>query len=494
MQTKNTTGLTRDPFASPRSGFFPGGDRQIHLEHLRHLSEWSRRILVVTGPLGIGKTVLYSELSSSLEADTKAARLSGESVNTEHEILEGIVQGFGLSINPEAPQDNLDGLIVEHVDRLEALGRKCVVMIDDAHLLKPQSLACLVTLIQACGLRVLLFGEAHMVDALDRAVNRYDLEWFEVRLTGFPDAEIREYIAWRFAQVDEKEALAFSDKNLAALAKATKGNPGEIDRMVSGWLQGGSDRSRPSLPIKHVAVVGAILSLLGFVYLFTDGGEIDKNQMAATSTVDTLAAPQSDMPAQRPVSPALETVEIEPDVDAGVTSQADEKQQPNPQAPAQIAQTDVPVPKQALSEPSNLSVSTLALSPESTLPHESNEEPVVATSEIPAEVAQDDGFNNANWLLRQNAEGFTLQLMSLSSFDRAVTFINRQEKAQNFAVHSITRNGSVFYVVTYGVFPTRAAAELATSRLPGELAGMDTWVRSFAQLHKAIKKEGREPS
>jgi len=39
MQTKNTTGLTRDPFASPRSGFFPGGDRQIHLEHLRHLRQ-----------------------------------------------------------------------------------------------------------------------------------------------------------------------------------------------------------------------------------------------------------------------------------------------------------------------------------------------------------------------------------------------------------------------------------------------------------------------
>jgi type II secretory pathway predicted ATPase ExeA len=57
-------GLTHNPFTPPQSGFFERGGRRRHLEQLRHLSEWSRRVLLVTGPEGAGKTMLFRELAA----------------------------------------------------------------------------------------------------------------------------------------------------------------------------------------------------------------------------------------------------------------------------------------------------------------------------------------------------------------------------------------------------------------------------------------------
>ena len=59
-------GMTHNPFVEPHKGFFERAGRKTHLEQLRHLSEWSRRVLLVTGPDGVGKTTLYRELAATL--------------------------------------------------------------------------------------------------------------------------------------------------------------------------------------------------------------------------------------------------------------------------------------------------------------------------------------------------------------------------------------------------------------------------------------------
>ena len=75
-------GMTHNPFIKPDEGFFDRGDRKTYLEQLRHLSHWSRRVLLVTGPDGVGKSTLYRQLSASLEPKVKAARVNGSLINT----------------------------------------------------------------------------------------------------------------------------------------------------------------------------------------------------------------------------------------------------------------------------------------------------------------------------------------------------------------------------------------------------------------------------
>ena len=265
-------GLTHNPFTPPREGFFPGGDRKTHLEHLRHLSQWSRRILVVSGPFGVGKSSLFRELSGSLEPNTKAARLAGTVITYEREALVGLLQGFGIGADNNAHANDLADLVVRHVDEQEAHRRVCMVMVDDAHLLDLQAIQRLVSLVARSGLRLLLFTEANLVSALDQAAKKHELEWFEIRLTGFPRADVRDYLEWRFRQAAYRGLLPFSDEQLEKIVHRSGGNPSVIDSMANRLLaemeSGEIRRARPQFPVLHASLAVLLAVLVALVYLF----------------------------------------------------------------------------------------------------------------------------------------------------------------------------------------------------------------------------------
>ncbi len=89
-------GLTHNPFIQVDDSFFERGGRLTQLEQLRQPSRWSRRVLLVTGSPGVGKSVLYRQSSSSLEPGTRAARINGSLINTRREVLMSVAQGFGI--------------------------------------------------------------------------------------------------------------------------------------------------------------------------------------------------------------------------------------------------------------------------------------------------------------------------------------------------------------------------------------------------------------
>ena len=128
-------GLTHNPFVEPQRGFFERGGRKTQLEQLRHLSEWSRRVLLVTGAEGVGKTTLYRELAATLEPRVKADRINASLVNTGFEVLSAIAQGFGLAMPTDANTQSLRMELIEHVEAQTAADRLCLALVDDAHLL-----------------------------------------------------------------------------------------------------------------------------------------------------------------------------------------------------------------------------------------------------------------------------------------------------------------------------------------------------------------------
>ena len=117
-QSRGYLGMTHNPFASPGEGFFERGDRKTHLEQLRHLSQWSRRVLLVTGPHDSGKSIMCRQLSASLEPRAKASRVKGTLLNTSRELLAAIAQGYGLAAPSDAKTQLLTKLVAEHVEEL----------------------------------------------------------------------------------------------------------------------------------------------------------------------------------------------------------------------------------------------------------------------------------------------------------------------------------------------------------------------------------------
>ncbi|MDY6978620.1 MAG: SPOR domain-containing protein [Pseudomonadota bacterium] len=97
------------------------------------------------------------------------------------------------------------------------------------------------------------------------------------------------------------------------------------------------------------------------------------------------------------------------------------------------------------------------------------EQPGVASSSEPA----------ADWLQRQPADHYTLQLLAAQQRDNLQAFIERHQLGENSAIFESRRNGRPWYAVAYGSFPDRDAARQAAGDLP---EGIEPWIRRIGDI------------
>lgn len=515
MNQRTFLGLTHNPFEPPRNGFFPGADRDTHLEHLRHLSQWSRRILAVTGPAGIGKTSIFKELSNNLESGIRGARLSGSVITSERQVVTGILQGFGIAADFDAHLDDLCLLIGQHTREQSGSDLMCMAMVDDAHLLDSQAVQRLVKLVAQSHMRLVMFAQPEVVSDLDRAAKRYEVEWFEIRLTGFPQVEVREYIEWRFQQAEYRGRLPFTDEQVVKIAAKSHGNPGEIDRLAHKLLvelESGEFRQRDGFPVSHVMLALLLVMAVGLTYLYVrDDINVPRTILEFVglyeegTEVEIAPPPELDpdpvfvdaVVDQRPDDEAIDGDALD---DSPIDEIPAEEALPD-DSPAQEAVAEIPLKESEIAADTVAAAqpdvpSSTEISVEDAVPADNAvipiEESVAIAPPAPTREPESDiqleGFRSASWLLRQEPERFTLQMVSVSSMERAVSFVERQPDQEAFAIYRAVRGGRELYVVTYGVYADRAAATRAAGQLTGELAGMQPWIRGLSLVQEAVRE------
>jgi len=89
--------------------------------------------------------------------------------------------------------------------------------------------------------------------------------------------------------------------------------------------------------------------------------------------------------------------------------------------------------------------------------------------------------------MAQPAGSYTLQLVSLSTAERARSYIAQQPDPGSFATYRLMRNGQLFHVVLYGAFTSKAQADQAAARLPGSVGNIQPWVRQFGQVQESLR-------
>jgi DamX protein len=474
-----------DPFATPATSFFERGDRKAHLEKLRQLSQWARRVLLVTGPRSVGKSALYRQLSSSLEPRAKAARINGSLINSPREILYAMLQGFGLAAPADADVQLLQEVISEHVHAEEQAGRFCAALVDDADLLEPRALEQLVALAGRSPLRVVMFGEVRLVRAVERLAEVQDVGWHEIRLAGFTVDEVRAYLEWRLARAGYMGALPFTDAQVKELTRLSDGLPGRIDQMASRLLMklhaASVARSGRRLPRQHVALVAVLLVVLTAVYLMQPASDPSGPTARLQSGEDQVAVTRIDVPRSGDV------------VAAGPADLVEEGALPDPApaspppaspstAPVAAAPSFTPTPTPT---PTTPTPAPAPARPAPATPAPAASPPPATAAAVPAQAG--GRGRDARWVMSQPGSAFTVQLVSLSSAERAAQYVASQPDPNQFAVYRLQRDGRILHIVLYGSFATREQAEAAIRLLPASVGTVQPWIRPFAHVHEAAR-------
>jgi general secretion pathway protein A len=294
-------GLNKLPFENvPDPAFFfdEGDHARIH-HKIRASLKAGRGLMVVTGPIGSGKTTLSQMIISEFSNDLRLIWMA-EPPETSTDLFRFLAQELGL--NPSSSdrvfiiRDIKDALI-----KINSEGSKCLMIIDESHLITDDTLngiRLLNNLEEASSklIQVLLLGQEEIMET----INRPDMEAFKQRIAaleiiGKMDADrLRKYVAHRI-HVAGGQSSIFSETGWEALVLAfsSGGTPRVINSLCDVSLSVAVDRKKTVVDVHDVyaAAEGMGLSKEIFHYVVSLKNQERKQQPSPIVKDDSIKEP-----------------------------------------------------------------------------------------------------------------------------------------------------------------------------------------------------------
>lgn len=291
--------FSHDPFAPrvPGFKFFPAQRKPV-LGQLHHLARYSQLLLLVTGPLGSGKTLLRQALVASTNKDAVlSVVISARTAADETSLLRQVAQG--LSIN----QASLEAILTK-VAQLAITGQDVYLMVDDAEQLQDSALEVLLLLASGTNegrLHVFLFGEPSLLPRLE-VFSEGEERFHAIELQPYSEEETRDYLAQRLEGAGQGIELISNDL-LVDIHEQSEGWPGAInqvarDALIEAMLANrGAARKATggsfNLPKKHLVIL-AVVAIGVIAAWFMQG----KSKPEAPQTASTELSMNGGTPAQ----------------------------------------------------------------------------------------------------------------------------------------------------------------------------------------------------
>ena len=96
------------------------------------------------------------------------------------------------------------------------------------------------------------------------------------------------------------------------------------------------------------------------------------------------------------------------------------------------------------------------------------------------------GVKDADWILAQDANKFTLQLVAVQKFDDMVKFVEKYSTLDGLALFRTSKNDQNWYALVYGTYPSLSGAKKEVRTLPRAL--QNSWPRKLKSVHRSIAK------
>lgn len=81
---------------------------------------------------------------------------------------------------------------------------------------------------------------------------------------------------------------------------------------------------------------------------------------------------------------------------------------------------------------------------------------------------------------------YILQLAALTNEEAVQEFLDEHQLGHSARIYQALRNGSIWYIVSYGDYVSISKARGAVKNLPNSVQTLGPWAKSLVQVHREI--------
>ena len=533
-QTLAALEIQRQPFNSQAGHFRYFVDDKVTdtLSELQEALEPEDVLPVVIAPRGAGKTALLELLIEQTHGGVQYFLVEGNEQFNANNVFAGMLEAFQEPA-PDDLQECLDAL-AQRLQQLDEQNLRAVILLDDAERVPPSELYKLVSgmLYMRDGgtlpaFRIALTAAPSFEDAVSRAIPE-DTDLHE-QLIPLPQLDLQgteAFVAHHLQGAGFFESLPLDSNAIGEIRHAANGLPGltlsEAARLLNAKY---SDSDAPATRIrverdgwgsrlsglmsdKRVLAVLALLFLAIGSSLFLGRDEQTDANFSEESTGTRIITEPLKFPAERTEQSSSSSATADTPPRLVLLSEKDDllplptSNAPEPPAPP-VSEPITNEPAAIVPEP----VVTVrptppvdnkpAVQPKPEQAPEPEPEPeaeqtitAAETNSPPAQTASataSGALESANWVLMQDAEQFTIQMIASSSRDEVERFLRVHELNAPNSIFSFARGDETWYALIHGLYPSIEAAQAAIRELPEAVRTRHPWIRQVGRIHESLK-------
>ncbi len=452
------------PSSSRREFDFLAPERQQKFDLLLHLLANLPRLILLSGPDGIGKTTFLHQLRAEALPGWRVCLIEADGQLNLERLQQSLTRALGMQ---EATETALAG----QLQRMGVANETVVLAIDEGGRLLPGVLDA-----------IWRFAARHKALRMVVALRPDDLyvkgntdRWAveEAHVIDIPplsEDQTRSFIRNLWTRLGRQEP----DESLArAVYSHSHGIPARVrhealERIGRPPMRWHRAMAKPV----YVALAVVVGLVIGLTYW-------QQRQNPAAAGPQFAGDPLSNQRSAGPSSPVAST-EPEP-----IQPPPAVESIPGPAPKA----TDVPVEQSAGTADNATGESGQGQNLTSAPAEDQPATKVVATNSQGAGSSEASleqlGIHDAGWLLEQDPLHFTWQIAAFDNPEELIRFVRQYRQLQPLAYYRKRRQGRQWYSLLHGIFPTIKEARLAREGLPAELS--NPWLRRLRSVQKDIR-------
>ena len=476
-------GMHRPPFSTTLEDdmYYSEPTRKQRLDILLHLAQYTNELLVIIGEKGMGKTMFMQQFINQTRDHWKTCQIEGHPMMTEEQFLQRVYRGFDIAHASNNKISMLSNL-KKRLDNLLQQALPVILVIDDAHLFSPGILSLILDIASIknstskTSVRVILFSEPQIKITLAEPEldEKHRLIIRKIDLPPLNEAHTGYYLHHRLSQAGMEAEQFLTKSTVAKIFKQSHGIPQKINEAADKLLFETTPIIRRTSNVaaqKKKIAGGKYILLTMLVVIIVGVYSFNAFFNNKDSDVKTLIVNKSNNKTTKPLKlPALTEK---------ATSTTQTVLTPPATTSAKFAEPDDPM--QTLKE-------ELA----SNKAPKSTNQKTVTTIKTPTEgtdfsISPPERLKDAKWILEQNSEYYTLQLVSGHQQSTIENFIKKyQLDDRQLCYFYSQRNGKGWHNLTYGVYPDHTTARNAVKQLPSGLAKEKPWIRQMRTIQSEI--------